>query len=126
MSDELNKKIQQIAEMLGQENMPDNVKGLLSLLAGSGSKEESSPKAAETDNAREEKPPRSDMDDNIEMMKKFKRVMDRLNTNDDPRIHLLHSLSPFLSIRRQKKLNNCIKMLQMTGLARLMDEQDKK
>ncbi|MGB3990997.1 MAG: hypothetical protein WBL32_10715, partial [Acetivibrionales bacterium] len=35
MSDNLNKKVQQIAQLLGHDNVPDNVKELVSLLSAS-------------------------------------------------------------------------------------------
>ena len=35
MSDDLNKKVQQIAQLLGHDNVPDNVKELISLLSAS-------------------------------------------------------------------------------------------
>lgn len=127
MSDDLNSKIQQIADMLGKENMPDNVKGLLSLLAGSlGSKEEVSGKAAGEDEPVDESTKqRPEPDDETDAFRKVKKVLDKINTGSDPRINLLHAIRPFMNSRRQKKLGNCIQLLQMTSLTRLFNDHEK-
>ncbi|MCX8129045.1 MAG: hypothetical protein N3I35_02970 [Clostridia bacterium] len=126
MSDDLNKKLKQITDILGQDNMPDNVKGLLSLLTNPNNKEESvSPKVTEPPSPREEKSERSELDENMEMIRKVRKVMDKLNINNDPRVNLLTAIKPFLNSKRQKKLGNCIKMLQMSSLTKLVDDQDK-
>ena len=125
MSEDLNKKVKQIADMLSQENLPDNLKSLLSLLAGSGGGEESSPKTKEPLQAKEEGLERSNLEDNIDMMRKIKKIMDRLNSSNDPRINLLSALKPFLNSRRQKKLNSCINMLRMSRLAKLFEDYEK-
>jgi len=125
MSDDLNKKIKQITDILGQENIPDNVKGLLSLLTNPGPKEESVPHSMENQIPnREEKRERTDLDENLEMVRKMKRIMDRMGSNNDPRINLLTAIKPFLSTSRQKKVGNAIKMITMTSVARLLEEND--
>jgi len=128
MSDDLNKKIKQITDLLGQDNIPDNVKGLLSLLASPNIKDESSPqKSVEAPqykedrserserndryerNERNERNERSEIDENMEMLRKVRTVMDRLNTNNDPRVNLLTAIKPFLSSNRQKKTRQLYK-----------------
>jgi predicted unusual protein kinase regulating ubiquinone biosynthesis (AarF/ABC1/UbiB family) len=122
MSDDLNKKIKQI---LGQENIPDNVKGLLSLLTNSSPKEEPAPHNMENQfSAKEERREKSDLEENLEMVRKITKVMDRVGTNNDPRINLLTAIKPFLSTSRQKKVGNAIKMISMSSVARLLDEND--
>jgi hypothetical protein len=127
MSDDLNKKIKQITDILGQDNIPDNVKGLLTLLAGSGSdnsNEKEAPKELPSEPIRNESR-NSEMEENIEMLSRAKKIFDRLNTKDDPRINLLYSMRPFLNNNRQKKLGTCIKLLQMYNLSKLMDDTEK-
>lgn len=125
MSDDLNKKIKQLTDLLGQENMADNLKGLFSMLASSMNKEESAPKANENDAPKEERSGGSELGDSIEMMRKVGKIMERLNTTTDPNINLLHAIKPFLNNKRQQKLDNCIKLLQVSRLTRLLDEGDK-
>ena len=130
MSDDMNKKIQQIAELLGQETMPDNVKGLLSLLAGSLDKKEDETPAAtvEEDNpepVKEERPVRAEAGNDSEMLNRVKKLASSIGAGNDPRINLLHAIKPFMNSNRQKKIGNCIQLLQMSGFARLLDNQDK-
>lgn len=126
MSDDLNNKIQQIAELLGQEKMPDNVKGLISMLADSlGDKSETPPKNADAEQQAEEKPLQNSTDDSTDMVRKVKKAMEKLNIGNDPRINLLHAIKPFMNSKRQKKIGDCIQLLQMTSLTRLMGDQDK-
>lgn len=126
MSEDLNKKIKQITDILGQDNMPDNIKGLLSLLAQSVPKsEKETPKPAPIPEAKEERPVRSDFEENLEMIRKVKNVMDRLSPKDDPRINLLNAIRPFLNSQRQKSLGNCVKLLQMHNLTKYIEENDK-
>lgn len=122
MSDDLGKKIRQITDMLGQEGMADNLKDLIGMLATSGSKEETPPKPAEVLPSKEEKPVRTESDENMEMMRKIGKIMDGISPNSDPRINLLYAIRPFLNNTRQKKLNNCVKILQMSRLAGFIDK----
>jgi len=141
MSDDLNKKMKQITDALGgQEKLPENVMGLLSLLASSlGSGNSPSKPQEEPVAARESKTEISEASkvsaaeankiseagNNMEMLNKVRMAMERLNSNSDPRISLLTALRPFMSNRRQKKINNCINILRMSSLVRLMEEQEK-
>jgi hypothetical protein len=125
MNDDLNKKIKQITDILGQENLPDNLKGLLSILTAPTAKEEISPKAIEAPVIKEEKANRSETDDSIDMLRKVKKIMDKVNTNNDPKINLLNAIKPFLNNKRQKRLNDCMKLLQMSSITKLLDDPDK-
>jgi hypothetical protein len=131
MSDDLNKKIKQITDLLGQESVPDNLKGLLNLLASSGGKEDSAPTRVNSEKDEDAHPlkensrSRNEIEENIDMVRKIKKVMDRVNSNNDPRVNLLTAVRPFLSSSRQKKLNNCIKLLHMTSMTRFLEDFDK-
>lgn len=126
MSEDLNKTIKQITDILSQEELPDNIKGLLSLLSGpAGSKEESRQKSGEAPEHKDEKPVRTEGDDSIEMLRKVKKMMDRANSMNDPKVNLLSAMKPFLNNKRQQKLSNCIRILQMSSLVRLVDDSDK-
>ncbi len=125
MSDDLSNKIKQITDILGQENMQDNLKALLSLLAGTGTNQEPSPNKSEIPVTREKQPERYEQDENLETMQRLKKLMDRVSTVHDPRINLLTAIKPFLNSTRQKKLNNCIKILQMSSLVRYLEENGK-
>ena len=130
MSDDINKKIKQITDILGQENIPDNFKGLLSMFASQAGNDEPSqktdnPKVVEQPTTKEERPQRSELEENMEMVRRVKKVMDHMNNNNDPRVNLLNAIRPFLNNTRQQKVSNCIKLLQMASISRLIDDSDK-
>jgi len=132
--EELNAKFKQIAQMLGQENVkvPDNLGSIISMLANSSSKEQQSQKSEEQsqpqqDNRakKEESPAPNNIDDNLEMMRKVQTIMETMRNINDPRINLLTAISPFLNNSRRKKINNCIKLFQMTQVTRMITEMEK-
>lgn len=133
MSDDLGKKIKQITDVLSQDGMPDNLKGLLSMLANSASKEEetsnpteASPPREEKSSPREDRSMGSELEENLEMMRKVKKIMDLTKANaHDPRINLLNALKPFVSGKRQKKVSNCIQMLQLSSLTGFLNDKEK-
>lgn len=135
--DDLGKKIQQIADLLGQENMPDNVKGLLSVLSGSFSdKNDSKEKAPEIAQRKNDMPDdglaenpsaqaSGSSSDTNELLMRAKKMMDKLGTGNDPRVNLLHAIKPFMNGKRQQKIGNCIKILQLASMTKLIDLGDK-
>lgn len=126
MSDDLNNKLKQLTDLLTQENMPDNLKSLFSLLTGPSTSEPSQ-KVEEAPAIKEpkEEPQNKNDFDTTDMVRKIRTVLDRVNTRTDPRVNLLTAIRPYMNSTRQKKLDNCIKILQVSTLARLMDDTDK-
>lgn len=130
MSEDINKKVKQITDMLGQEGgMPDNLMNIINLLVSSApntqGKEEGTAKSGQELAVKEDRPMRNDLDENVEMIRKVKKVMDRMSNQSDPRINLLTAIKPFLGNKRQRKISNCIKILNMSTMARMVDEFDK-
>ncbi len=140
MSDDLGKKVQQIAQMLGQDNVPDNIKELVSLIAASLNKGDSSPSSPEGDSSLPTLPdvlpddggtsPNKEVSDsapalNSEALDNAKDTLRHLNSANDPRINLLNAIKPFMNNKRQKKIGNCIQLLQIAGLSRMLNEKEK-
>lgn len=127
MSDDLGKKIQQIAELLGQDTVPDNVKELVTLIAGSLTSKEG---AADTTAAPVDELPEKAEDnnpaDNSELMNTARKALSKINSGNDPRINLLHAIKPFMNSKRQKKIGNCIQLLQVASLSKLFNEPENK
>lgn len=132
--DELNTKFKEIAQMLGKKDVkvPDNLSGILSMLANSSSKEQVSQNSEEQPTPqpqskveKEESTTKNNLDDNMEMMRKVSTIMEGMRGVKDPRINLLTAISPFLNNSRQKKIGNCIKLFQMTKVTRMMTEMEK-
>ncbi|HHV28440.1 hypothetical protein [Acetivibrio mesophilus] len=145
MNDDLNNKLKQLAEMLGgNEKMSDNLSGLLSMLANSSGNEKSTQAAPEEEppkdgppikmkayespltlNTKEDDSNKNELQDNVEMMRKVKDIMDTMRNNNDPRINLLTAIKPFLSNNRQQKISNCIRLFQVTQITKLMSDPEK-
>ncbi|HEX2946207.1 MAG TPA: hypothetical protein VHT96_09675 [Clostridia bacterium] len=132
MSDDLGKKIQQIAQLLGQDEVPDNVKELVSILANSlGKKEEGISDTAQAEADSDIKQPDEDRQTaeapviNPEILSTARNALDRFSTSGDPRINLLMAIKPFMNTRRQKKIGSCIQLLQVAGLSRMLNEHGK-
>ena len=143
MNDDFNKKLKQITEMLGgNEKASENLSRLLSMLADSGNKDQSTATPSDTEvqkaktesttdnvesvpklKAKDEEV-RNNFPDNAEMLRTVKTIMDTMQNMNDPRINLLTAIRPFLSSNRQKKLGNCIRLFQMTQLTRLITESE--
>lgn len=108
MSEELNQKISQLSSILGQDKLPDNIKNLISSLSNSST----------TDNI-----DKNNKDDSYQTLNRVKNIMERLDaSNHDERVVLLNAVKPFLNSSRQKKLNSCVKILQMISLSTLLDD----
>lgn len=130
MSDDVSDKIKQIADMFGQNsntNIPDNVKGLLSMLmSNNSSKEEDSSeeptqKSRANENANNDNP-----DDFADMARKMKKAVGMLNTGSDPRVNLLNAIRPYLNKNRQRKLQTCIKLMRIGSLTQLLDDSEER
>jgi hypothetical protein len=126
MSEDLNKKVQQIAQILGQDDLPDNVKELVALIASSIGRKEDNVKqsgAQETDG--KEPPPPEPASVSADFLDNARRALDRFNAANDPRINLLLAIKPFMNKRRQAKIGNCIQLLKVAGLSRMLGEHEK-
>ena len=127
MNDELGLKIKHIADMLNQDTLPDNLKDIISLFAGSGQKGIDSPNSQKkqpqnnySNNGDARVNNTEELSENLEMLKTVKNIMGRLNSKSDPRVNLLNALRPFLNNNRQKKIGSCIMFLQVTSLLETM------
>ncbi len=129
MSDDMGDKIKQIADMLGQNsnpNIPDNVKGLLSMLmSNNNTKDDDSsedpPKTRGGDNSSN-----NEADEFADMARKMKKAMGKINTGNDPRVTLLNAIRPYLNKNRQRKLQTCIKLMRIGSLTQLLDDSEER
>jgi len=131
MSDELGNKLQQILQMLGQDEAPNKLKDVVSMLASSlGSSEGSSDGVTPTEKDHkdthevQDNQEKQDKPDNTELLDAAKRAIERINSNNDPRVNLLRAITPFMSHSRQKKIANCIQLLQIASLRNLLNEHE--
>jgi len=129
MGDDLSQKFAQISELLNQEGMADNIKGLIGMLSNSTDSQDSTSKEQDVSKDksevinREEKN-RNDknsreLEQNLEMMRQVQKVMEVMRgTKDDPRMNLLNAIRPYLNNSRQKKVNNALRILQMSSVTK--------
>lgn len=128
MNDDLAQKIKQVADMLNSNDLPDNLKDIISVFANSsedqgvGNSQKENTQSSSNDKRNNST---NELSENLEMLKTIKAVMSRLNTTNDPRINLLNALKPFLNDNRRKKVGDCIMFLQVTSLLETIKDLDK-
>ena len=139
----MNEKINEIAKMFGQDEVPPDVMNIISKIAqnsGDENDEESShhndPPSFDMVNDADSNPSGEELNDkklsdhdlasdNLALMKLIKKVMDnKKNSQNDPAIILLNSLEPFLSNSRKSKLKKCMKVMNLTNMADLLKENN--
>lgn len=126
MSEDLNKKVQQIAQILGQDDLPDNVKELVALIASSiGKKEDNTDQPVSREAAGNGTPSPEPAAISTDFLDTARNALDRFNAANDPRINLLQAVKPFMNKRRQVKIGNCIQLLKVAGLSRMLGEHEK-
>jgi hypothetical protein len=140
MSDDLNKKMEQFSELLNNEKMAENFKMLVSMLGNS--QNNNSNGAAVESNTENQQPkpsvplremapmntsnPKIQMDDTMDTIIKIKKIVDKVNNADDPRVNLLLALKPYLNGKRKSHLDTAIKVVNLTKLSSVISEIDKK
>ncbi|MGE5613315.1 MAG: hypothetical protein ACM3XR_02820 [Bacillota bacterium] len=126
MSEDLNKKVEQIAKALGQDDLPDNVKELIALIASSlGKSEEKASQSGSQDTGGKETKVAEPAAISPDVLDTARNYLDRFNAANDPRINLLQAIKPFMNKRRQAKISNCIQLLKVASLSRMLGEQEK-
>lgn len=131
MIDEKKDYIKELETLLSQGNVSNNIKKLISNLTTEANNNNNS--SNENTNKKEE--PQKKEDDfpdkkstsfeNADTLFKIKNIMDIVNQKDDARICLIESLKPFLSASRQKKIPECIKILQLANIGKIFGDNIK-
>lgn len=118
MNDDMSEMIQKVSEMLKNNEIPDNIKSMMSNFAteqnNSSTSQESPSNTTESEDQR-------DSNDSFEMpnidlntMLKMKSIVDSMNKQqNDPRANLLRSLKPYLKPSRKEKVDQYIKLFSM-------------
>lgn len=123
MSEDINSKIRQIADILGKDGTPDNLKNAVDLLVSSLGKNSQS--APETPTGVEAAGTKNDVPyTNGQISGKVRKILNAVNSAGDSRMNLLAAVKPFLNNTRQKTVNNCIKILQLARLASILDDEN--
>lgn len=108
MSDNISNLMNQISNMLNSNEIPDDIKNMMSNL--SKSKKDSSTSNTASPNEISNSSQAPDLD--IETIMKIKKIMDSMKeTKNDPRANLLRSLKPYLKDSRKEKVEQYIQFL---------------
>ena len=116
MSEDLDNKINQIKDLLGKDGMADTLK---SLMSGLGKQSESSGEKEDSGNRAQESGMSFDPN-TLQMIFKVKNILDGANKSEEPREKLIKALKPYLSDKRQDKVDEVLKILKMTSLMDVM------
>lgn len=108
MSDNMSNLMNQISNMLNSNEIPDDIKNMMSNLSKSQKDSSTSNTASPNEISNSSQAP--DLD--IETILKIKKIMDSMKeTKNDPRANLLRSLKPYLKDSRKEKVEQYIQFL---------------
>ena len=108
MSDNMSNLMNQISNMLNSNEIPDDIKNMMSNLSKSQKDSSTSNTASPNEISNSSQAP--DLD--IETIMKLKKIMDSMKeTKNDPRANLLRSLKPYLKDSRKEKVEQYIQFL---------------
>ncbi|MBR2743531.1 MAG: hypothetical protein IKD89_08070 [Clostridia bacterium] len=116
-------KISKLSELLSSPDGASRIKELLSSFAGEDENEDA---ARPEDRAPAASAARIGQNaQNVELMTKMGEVMSAMNDTSDSRIALLSSLRPFMHSRRASRIDEAMRILQITKLSRLINKPKK-
>ena len=108
MSDNMSNLMNQISNMLNSNEIPDDIKNMMSNLSKSQKDSSTSNTASPNEISNSSQAP--DLD--IETIMTIKKIMDSMKeTKNDPRANLLRSLKPYLKDSRKEKVEQYIQFL---------------
>ena len=131
MSDDMSDMMSKISQMLNSNDMPNEIKNIVSQLSNSQGNNFKNPthdtttssnncfdcdKSNQDDNSSNNRNNQSNdiLDFDINTMLKMKSIIDSMkNQKDDPRANLLMSLKPYLKPSRKQKVDQYVKLFQM-------------
>jgi uncharacterized membrane protein YjjP (DUF1212 family) len=134
MGEEKTNYIKELETLLSQGNVSENIKKLISNLSNDTNNSNNNINTAfnniDTNTQNNEHEKRSSNYDsknsspieNVDALFKVKNIIDMVNRKDDARISLIESLRPFLSSSRQKKIPECIKILQLINMGKIFSD----
>ncbi|MBQ8379472.1 MAG: hypothetical protein IJX34_01500 [Clostridia bacterium] len=134
MNEDMSDMIKNLSSMLNGKEMPEDIKNIISNIASNNNNHNNSNNNSNTHNnnyssnnqydddiSSNSRSNNSNFDEkstpdiDIGMILKMKQIMDSMKSNkDDPRANLLLSLKPYLKNSRQEKVDQYIKLFNMS------------
>ena len=105
--------IKNLSQMLSEGNIPDNVKEAFNNFSNSANSSSSSESQDNSENTSSNSS-NSFSGIDFETILKMKSIMEKMNSKDDPRANLLLSLKPYLKESRKNKVEQYIKLFNMS------------
>ena len=106
--DEMGEMMNKASKMINEGKIPDEVKQMLSNMQGGNNKQGQNLG--------------NDMSIDPEMIMKMKQIMDKMKgSGEDPRANLLLSLKPYLKDSRKDKVDQYIKMMNMSKVMEMFN-----
>ena len=108
-NEDMSELFSKFENMVKEGNIPDEMKSILSSLSSNNSEKSSNSNNSKYDNSDSSNP-----NIDFETIMKMKSMMEKLNNKDDPRANLLLSLKPYLKNSRKEKVDQYIKLFNMS------------
>ena len=103
---DLSEMIKNISKMISEDNIPDEMKSILSNLNSNSSSNETNKEDSSSNS--------STIDFNTIL--KMKSTIDKINSSEDPRANLLRSLKPYLKESRKSKIEQYIQLFNISKI----------
>ncbi len=108
-NEDMSELFSKFENMVKEGNIPDEMKSILSSLSSNNSE-----KSSNSNNSKYDNSDSSNSNIDFETIMKMKSMMEKLNNKDDPRANLLLSLKPYLKNSRKEKVDQYIKLFNMS------------
>ena len=108
-NEDMSELFSKFENMVQEGNIPDEMKNILSSFSSNNSE-----KSSNSDNSKHDNSDNSNVNIDFETIMKMKSMMEKLNNKDDPRANLLLSLKPYLKNSRKEKVDQYIKLFNMS------------
>ena len=108
-NEDMSELFSKFENMVKEGNIPDEMKNILSSFSSNNSE-----KSSNSDNSKHDNSDNSNANIDFETIMKMKSMMEKLNNKDDPRANLLLSLKPYLKNSRKEKVDQYIKLFNMS------------
>ena len=112
-----------VKKMVDEGNIPDEMKEAISSFSNSSNNSNYASSQANGGNSKNNETQNSDFQFDANTMYKMKNIIEKMSQNkNDPRANLLESLKPYLKETRKEKVDQYIKMLNMSKVIEMFND----
>lgn len=122
-NEDMSDVIKNLSSMLDNANIPDNIKDMLNNFQNSSSSSNSNDSSNDDISSNNSSSESSGID--METILKISSIISKMNNSkNDPRANLLLSLKPYLKESRQSKVDQYVKLLNMSKVLEVINPND--